>query len=160
MTDINTYAPPESEVATENENLTISGWLRFYQITNYFSLILGTILVICIPISLFFIDNLFEKELDVVALLFEITPSMLFSFLIVKVIKIRETHIPAKIKKYIGGYVVMSLLITLVLRYLYSLELITDKPTATFLGDIIYYAIWVSYFKRSKRVAEYYGQNV
>jgi len=160
MTDINTYAPPESVVATESENLTIGGWLRFYQITNYLSLILGTILVICMPIGLFLIDDLFEKELDVVALLLEISPSILFSFLIIKVIKIRETHIPAKIKKYIGGYVFMSLLITLVLRYLYSLELITDKPTPTFLGDIIYYAIWVSYFKRSKRVAEYYRQNI
>jgi len=159
MNDINTYAPPESEVVIESEALTIGGWLRFFQITNYISLILGGIIAIVMSLSIFLEDGLFETQLDLASFILEISPSLIFSFLILKVIKKREPHIPAKIKKYIGGYVVMSLLITLLLNYLHSSGLITDKPT-TVLGDIIYYAIWVSYFKRSKRVAEYYGQNV
>ena len=158
MTDLNTYAPPESDVTPTNKNLTIGGWLRFYQVTNYISLILGSLVAVGVCIAALFVDDRFEKQWDLAALILELSPSIIYSFLIIRVLSTPQSHVPAQIKKYIGNYVAASILINFLLRYLFSNELITDKPT-TFIGDLIYYAIWVSYFKRSKRVAQFYGQN-
>jgi len=158
MNDTNTYQPPQSDVTPPHQNQTIGGWLRFYQVTNYISLILGSLVVVGVCIAALFVDDMFEKQWDLPALILELSPSIIFSFLIIRVLSTPESQVPAQIKKYIGNYVVVSILINIGLRYLFSNDLITDEPT-TFIGDLIYYAIWVSYFKRSKRVAQFYGQD-
>ncbi len=158
MNDINTYQPPQSDVTPPHQNRTIGGWLRFYQVTNYISLILGSLVAVGVCIASLFIDDMFEKQWDLAALILELSPSIIFSFLIIRVLSKPESQVPAQIKKYIGNYVGASIFINIGLRYLFSNDVITDEPT-TFIGDLIYYAIWVSYFKRSKRVAQFYGQD-
>ena len=137
---------------------TFGGWLRFFQIIN----ILWVVLIgLVITASLVFasLDYYEPHEYsDVFAAAFELTPEFVISIVTLGALARKSPTTPAKIVQNMGYYVWATLAVYFILYYLFKSGAITDKPI-TFWGAVIYYYIWSSYFKRSKRVKSYYGAN-
>jgi len=99
-----------------------------------------------------------ESGYDLAATILEIIPILVLSFMVLKIIGVWNNETPSKINYYLLVYTIASVAIYFGLRYLFVNDLTSETPTP-FLGTVIYYFIWTSYFKRSTRVKEFYGCN-
>ena len=158
MEDNEVYSAPQADLDNVLDEQRIGGWLRCFQVLNYIGLILSVVVVLALFAAEALIGGMFEHMLDIVALLIEIAPPILFSYLIIKCLPVASADTPEQIKKLLGYYLAVSLVIGFSLTMAHKSGYITDKPSP-FIGDLIYYAIWASYFKKSKRVKEFYGAN-
>jgi len=151
------YKPPEAD-PSENQAPSIGGWLRFFQVMSYLGLISSALAILAFPVMHLFVEGVVDRLVDLVALIFELSPGLIFSFLIVRALPVREPDIPARLKSLLGYYLGITLLFYVILTAAFKTGHLTDKPSP-FIGDIVYYAIWASYFNKSKRVRAYYGAN-
>jgi len=146
-------------VEDENNDLSsIGGWLRFFQVINYINFTLSIVTVIALVIIYALLGDVFELELDGPALFLELIPFLIFSYLIIKALPVRAIDTPARIKSLIGYDLVVSITVSIILIVSHNHGLISDKP-APILISVIYYFIWATYFKKSKRVLDFYGSN-
>lgn len=136
----------------------IAGWLRFFQIINYINITLSVVAFVALVISYMILGDIFDLVMDGPALFLELIPFLIFSYFIIKAIPIRHVETPARIKSLIGYDLIVSLTVSVILLALHNNGLISDKP-APLIFSVIYYFIWVTYFKKSKRVLAYYGSN-
>lgn len=74
---------------------------------------------------------------------------------ILLIITKREEWVPKAVVRYLRIFFLVSLIGFVLGYYLYSRGLVPEKPASLF-SDILYYLIWSSYFKKSKRVNGYY----
>ncbi|MDM3871509.1 hypothetical protein QSV34_09085 [Porticoccus sp. W117] len=156
MENSDVYKAPESELVSGDELKSIGGWLRFFQVVNFIYAIAGVLVAALVVVTYFIDESVYGGLIGSIASLVELTPVIVFSILILKVVNHQEEGIPVKIKSYIGYYLLTSFLVAAGIASLYIMDLVPDKPASIF-GDLIYYLIWSSYFKRSKRVRSFYG---
>jgi hypothetical protein len=156
MEEESVYATPKAEGLADGEYQTIGGWLRFYQVINWISLIL--IILVLLMTASFMILNLYaENELfEAMITSIELIPDLVLTFMTLRILKIREKDIPTRIVQYLSYYVGASLLMYGFVYYLFKTGVVVEKPIG-FWGTVIYFAIWNSYFKKSERVGVYYG---
>jgi len=156
--DENIYERPKSESFPQSKFEFFGGWLRFYQILNVLSII---VLIVALGFLLFlsFTESFSNQNLiDFAMIGLESTPILLLSIFTLKILNKKEGEVPGKVKSYLDYYLSATVVIYVILYISFSKGQITEKPTPL-LGDIIYYFIWTSYFKKSKRVKVYYGKN-
>ncbi len=158
MESNNVYETPKAESLLDERLFAFGGWLRFYQVINILSIVFIGILILAI--AGFEIMGAYEEnELkDAFIGIFEFLPDLIFPIIIIRILKIKNEKIPDEIVKYLGYYVAASLLVYGIFYYLFKTDVIAEKPVS-FLSSLIYYYIWSSYFKKSKRVKAYYGAN-
>jgi len=134
------------------------GWLRFYQIINIISLVIFGLFFLA-GIAFSFLGYYESGEsTDMIAALVESIPGLFISIVAIKLLTVKSPQTPNKMVKMLGYYVTATIVIYAVLFYLHKTEQISEKPLS-FWGSVIYYYIWSSYFKKSKRVNGYFGAN-
>jgi len=158
MNDMDMYNSLESELPSDPETLKFGGWLRFFQVINFVSAIISFLVVLLLGAELIWGFLAWGNDIEIYVFLAEIIPVFVFSVAVLKKVKIQERGTPQKLKFYIMFYFLSSMIITGLIIYLYTKGYVTEKPTSVF-GDIVYFLIWSSYFKRSDRVNGYYGNN-
>jgi len=152
------YEAPQSEVVAMDKYTHIGGWLRFYQVINIISIVIFGAFFIA-GIAFWFLGYYETGEhADMLAALVESIPGIFISIIAVKYLTMKAPETPNKMVKALGYYVTATILIYAVLFYLHKTEQISEKPLS-FWGSVIYYYIWLSYFKKSKRVKGYFGAN-
>ena len=151
------YKTPEADLS-ENQQPAIGGWLRCFQVLVLISLTLNAIVLIAIPVFHLYVEGVYDKVADVIAITIEMLPSVVFMYLIARITPKAEAEVPAKIKNYLRYYLGAVVCIYFILLMAFNNDLIEEKP-APFIGLFIYYAIWASYFNKSTRVRAYYGAN-
>ncbi len=158
MDDQNVYEPPRAEGLELGKFESFGGWLRFLQVINYISVIFTVLMVLMVSVF-FILDEYADGELfESVIAFIELIPDMVLAVVILLIIEKKNKDVPSKIIKYLGIYIVASIIVYAFVFYLYKTEAIVEKPIG-FWGSVIHYWIWSSYFKKSKRVNVYYGEN-
>lgn len=158
MTSENAENTQDSKILTDPDKLGYGGWLRFYKIINVISMTLSILGLIVVGTQIIWRYLELDKALDIYAMALEILPAAIVSFAILKILKVQGSYTPDSIKNYIVFYIASSIIIHFVLLYLFKTDYISEKPTSL-VGTLIFSYIWIAYFKKSKRVLSYYGQN-
>lgn len=158
MEENNVYAAPKSESIVDEKLLSFGGWLRFYQVINYLSIIFT--LLIFAMVSVFYAMGEYAEGEIFEALIagIELLPDLVVSIMVLKILSKPNKFIPTRVVTLLTYYVGASLLMYGCVYYLFKTEVVVEKPTS-FWASVIYYAIWSSYFRKSKRVKAYYGEN-
>jgi hypothetical protein len=138
---------------------TLSGILKSYKIFNFIWFSLGSIAGLGL-ITLMIWEFKFSSQntIDNAALILELLPTTIFSFIIWRMVSVKKSTTPSRIKSVMRIDLLFSLIIGVILYLAFKKGFITDKPVP-FLGSVIYYFIWSSYFNSSKKVLSYYGFN-
>lgn len=157
MNSPDVYKTPQANLS-ENQKPLIGGWLRFFQVINVLGLLFSVFVVLSFPVMHLYVEGVIDSSADLFAILFELAPGLVTTFLIVRALPKNDAGVPDRIKALITYYVGFTVLFYGILTALLKAGYITEKPTFI-VGDIIYYLIWVSYFQKSKRVRVYYGAN-
>ncbi len=154
----NIYKSPKAALVEEKGEEKIGGWLRFFQIINILGVVIFVVIfALAIPIMLI-IGGSPGDWIDMGAVLVESLPAVIFSILILKRLGLRSEGTPNVITKYIALGALSSVVVAAGLYFAYNGGHISEKPSSV-LGSFVYYLIWTSYFKRSKRVHSFYGAN-
>lgn len=152
------YETPKTNSLIDERLVSFGGWLRFYQVINIISVVFIGIVILAI-VAFGFMEAYDDNEFsEAIIGIFEFLPDLIFSIAIIRILTTQNQGIPGKIVKYLGYYLAASLLAYAVFYYLFKIEVVTEKPVS-FFGSVFYYFIWSSYFKKSKRVKAYYGEN-
>ena len=148
----------ESEITGEDapESVQSKGfWMILFLIINWLNVIAFPLLVV-LELVLVFLDPEYSMlTLDSAIGMGELLPNFIFSILIIRCFRIREGSTPAQIIRYIGWALAVNALFYLAHYVLYTNGFAAERPFPILLS-IIYYFIWKTYFKRSKRVAAYF----
>ncbi len=135
------------------------GWLRFFRIINSLYWLAGLLcILISPPLMLLLWNEEQQGVIDLLALLIEVTPGTVMSFLVWRTVKVELETTPNRIKSLMQVELMLHCMTAALLFYAHEQGYITDGP-APIVVSIIYYFAWASYFKRSKRVLAYYGSN-
>ncbi len=143
------------------------GWLKFFQIINVFSLIL---------VALYFLSTLYftagalssknplTNELKLsIAFMFTLFPALFYyTVRILKSLKIKSSHVPDEISRYIRFILLFSVIAGVVEITLFVSSDISKLVYDLFrslIQPVVINIIWLMYFRKSVRVKEFYGQN-
>ncbi len=151
------YETPKSDLI-ENLPEKPGGWLLLFKALNIIlvslfpiSVLATFVLPIIDPVEKYFTwDNL--------AINIELLPSAFFSVLILRNLDKREKTTPFKIKRLMGYDICCTLVVGASIFIAYRKGFVTDRPMPFFIS-LIYYFVWISYFKWSKKVKRYYKVN-
>jgi len=152
------YDAPESDLSHDGDDVSIGGWLRFFQVVNVLSIVIGGLVLLGLSAMVILVGFDEEGIADVVAACAEMFPAILFSVLIVRVLGDRNENTPARVAQLLKYNFSAAAFVFIAVMALFFADVVSEKPTSI-LGSLLYYYIWTSYFKKSKRVNEYYGAN-
>ena len=140
------------------------GWLKFFYVMQWASVISWTIFTLLFVLSIFAADN-FSEAIEFVIAIFDAIIALILYIKIIKVMKKKETYTPNRIIKLMTWLVIFSAIFAACEGLLYYLTLgikglteLAETGKGLF-RILIWYTIWTNYFKRSKRVLAYYGKN-
>lgn len=161
----NLYKAPDAVVRDIGEYDAFGGWLRFFQFVQ------GFIVLSVVGTALYFvwlfmslpdddgasISELLSPEvlLDLALVMAQGVVALIVSALILRNLTKREAWVPKVIIRYLGVYFATGVVGFALGFYLYKQGMLAERPMSLF-GDLVYYLIWSSYFKKSKRVNGYY----
>lgn len=148
-----------SEFESKEPGLGYGGWLRCFRVFNGINWGIGVLVVLALP-PLFLLTwgNNSQNDLNLIASLVRFVPGAVISFLIWKPLLMKSDKVPSKINWLMRIDLALSFVAIMIIYYLYVRGYVSEKPAPILFG-IIYYVVCSSYFKRSKRVASYYGVN-
>ncbi|MEM7018272.1 MAG: DUF2569 family protein [Pseudomonadota bacterium] len=141
-----------------NDIHAFGGWLRLFQILNIIFILSFTLYPVAFTLLIFVPDTTTQEYIELTAGMLGSLPIFIFSVLILRELPVQYETTPEQIATYLKYLLALSLLTSAMLFLAYHMEYITERPAAILI-DLIYYAIWVSYFRRSKRVKAHYGAN-
>lgn len=135
-----------------------AGWLRFFYFIVFINLILNFVFGVTI------IEELFTKPDKILTLasIVQWVFILLIFYLIIKIIQKREADVPENIKDYLFYIFVIAIIHfvfnTAVTLIIYKRSWNSDNTMAfvSAIRNMIWTAIWRSYFEYSKRVKAYY----
>ncbi len=158
MENADIYKAPDSEVTPTGKYQFFGGWLRFYQVINVISLVIFALVLGAM--GWFYLTEPFAigTSLDVGVAVLEMIPGILVSGLSIKYLAVKDERTSQKLADTLRYYPIASIAIYALVFGLYEMEKVIEKPIS-FWGSAIYYLIWSSYFRKSVRVKEYYGDN-
>jgi len=158
------YRAPESSLTQSNTDISFGGWLRVFQVLTILPMIIGVFTLIA-GFVLFVIDERSPKDTGVFLItLVETIPFVILNALILRVLTNTNDDIPRKIRSYLNLKFTAALVVYWALEFTYysNVERSPEESLASLLGlvfTMIYCWGWIFYFKRSKRVSEYYTEN-
>jgi len=140
------------------------GWLKAFYIYQWFCVLILAMYVLSLALQLFGPQIESSVLLNMIKLLHSFI-EVHFILKIIKVIKIKEPNTPNSIILYMKWIVIFAFIFgigTGILIYSASARVgltVFSELAKTALMIIIFYLIWASYFRKSKRVCAYYGKN-
>lgn len=150
------YEAPESTLS--DDELTIGGWLRFFQVLHIISITFGGVVFLGVS-AMVILGEIEQQELiGILWLLAEMLPALVLSVLTVRILSAREEDVPHRVSVYLKIGLGVASVAFIGGGALFYYDFVSEKPTSI-LGSLIFYYIWTSYFKKSVRVKEYYGVN-
>jgi hypothetical protein len=90
-----------------------------------------------------------QESIDNAALIIEIVPTTILSFIIWRMVPVKSKTTPSRIKSLMRIDLFFSIAVGFIMYMAFREGFITDKPVP-FYGSLIYYFIWSSYFNLSK----------
>ncbi len=145
--------------AEESTPKFYGGWIKFFRIFNLLYWVAGVVITIAvIGIALFFDIEPEQNLIDLAAITIEMLPGTIMSFIIWKSILVCDCETPNKIRSLLDIEFTLNVLTFIALFFAFKEGYVSDKPNPIFFS-LIYYFIWTSYLKRSKRVLSLYGSN-
>ena len=141
------------------------GYLVFFRISNFVFFIIS---LVSVPLLLLAVVRTIAENMPTAtsALIFSLslTISSILIFKMLKVLKIQESFVPKKIVNFIFLLTIFSIsfsLLNFVSKFLFlGFNQETAMETSKqMINSIVWFLIWRSYFKKSKRVLAYYGKN-
>ena len=139
------------------------GWLMFFLVSLWFNFIVIILAGGMLFLTLFSPKIPADFFMSLMLLLRYLICGFIF-FRLIKIVKNKEEVTPDKVGKFLGGYLLISILFILFL-WLFSNNIETTmiaqlrKSIISFMPPIVYGVIWMAYFVQSKRVSAYYGRN-
>ncbi len=144
------------------------GWLRFLQVMSILGIVIGTIATVFVSYVIFekyasgeFIQD--ELKASLLFILVEFPVSFYFVFKILMNLNKKSPESPDIISRYIRYNLIFIVLISIVELFVYIS--IGDASSSIYetlkslIGTAVGASIWLSYFKQSIRVKEFYGKN-
>ena len=159
------YDAPDSALSEEDGQVRLGGWLRFFQVINVLSLAFATLLFFA-GVILTVMEGFDQKGLiEVLVSLIESLPVIVFCVLILRMLSDRSEDVPRRISIYLNFKFLATIGVFWILTVFHYSEI--EQPKEIALGrnigmvlTMLYCWIWMFYFKRSKRVKEYYNLDV
>lgn len=140
------------------------GWLKFFYIIQWLNFILWGITILAIMLAIFIAGSA-AKVIEYLISFFNVIAIVFLCFRIIKIVRKKETSTPKQIIKLMT-WIVFTVSIFAFFEgifYYFTLGINGLSNLSETFRDIIriltWYAIWTNYFKKSKRVAAYYGAN-
>ncbi len=141
------------------------GWLKFFLVIQWINIVICGLTVLIALLTMITAET-FAQALEPVFLFFYSIMIILLCLRIVKALKIKAPETPGRIIKLLT-WVLSAAFIYAILEWSYyyfsqgpsELSTTTTKSGGDVIRILIWYAIWTSYFKKSARVAKYYGLN-
>ena len=137
------------------------GWLRFFQVTCWLTVV---VFVVNVFLSVAAILKQFSLQRVLVFSVLITGIAIILSLLwkVLRLLKVKSPEVPAQIIKKILLVTVFTVAFSLV-DVLSGLWLYQTSPSASSLvglvRPIVWYLIWSTYFRKSKRVQAHYGVN-
>jgi hypothetical protein len=140
------------------------GWLKFFYITAWIAAILGFIILALLLFGVLAAENTTERIESFIALL-GIAIYLILVVKMIKIIKIKEATTPVRIVNFMHLIIIFAVVFGLFEGIFYyltqgveGLSNLTETGRAI-VRMLIWYAIWTSYLRKSKRVQAFYGKN-
>jgi len=145
------------------------GWLNFFYVGHLVCIIYLVGASLIYALAIFAVGGGSKAMLVLIGLLHSII-TVILCIKIVKILKIKELDTPQKVVKIMTWLVILAVIFAFCNILIYSFNDIPEvedysgldrlaRTVFRVIGAIIGYAIWKSYFKKSKRVIAYYGIN-
>ena len=144
------------------------GWLRFFQIANIISLIIGGLAFILVLYVYFEASssNQYIPDVETAAIIFGVIKMPVFFYLTIKVLghlKVKSPSSPEDVSRFIRYALIFAIVSSAVEVMVYSNYDNSSnqifESVKLVIQSIISAAIWLSYFKKSVRVKKFYGKN-
>ena len=141
------------------------GWLRFFQITNIIGVVLLgiSIFMSTLAIADFFIEQNYKEVIELTVIALDIIITFILTLKILWVLKIRDKCIPVTIRRCLLWILIFSIIflgVEISVVYWINGWKLLNEDYQSFRGSIqtvVFCLIWISYFKKSKRVSLYYN---
>ncbi len=133
-------------------------WLRLFQILTVLGIIGLPVMIVYVAYTVWGTEIDKETWIDFLAIFIESLPIFILSILIFRELNIIRPSTPEAIEELLVTQFGITFVVSLVLYVLFKQSYITVKPSSVFF-DIVYCIVWVSFFRRSKRVKSYYEIN-
>jgi len=141
------------------------GWLIIFCITMWIGMIVNGLAILVHIFSFFTYENE-NQGIVTVLIILDLIIYIILAFRIIKNLGVKEKYVPGKIVENMTFILGFTMLFTILYGLLYYYYLgITERPVydeelvRPLIRVLVWFAIWSSYFKRSKRVRAYYGSN-
>ena len=141
------------------------GWLKVFWALWWIQFILGVLLLLCVAFSLVkWTPGEFRNIQNILLALIPWSIPTIFAILSFSVIKIKSPGTPNKIARILCLYFVVAVSVWIPLASLGMRPPIWGRELfeAVIIAAVVllaYSIIWVLYFRKSKRVLSYYGEN-
>lgn len=142
----------------------LGGWLKFFYVMQWISVIVWGIVTLLLVLSIFAVEN-FNEWIEFAIAFFDGLIALILSIKIVKVLRKRDAYVPNRIIKLMTCLVAFTAAFAVCEGAVYYLTLgveglsnLAETGKGLF-RILIWYVIWTDYFKKSKRILAYYGQN-
>ena len=147
------------KIEVEESKIGYGGWLRFFRIINAIYWISGGLVIVGLgALMLFTWGESPQEDWDILSGVIEVIPGTIMSFLIWKVVLVQSIETPPQLKQLLQVELALHFIVTAFIYYAYKQGYISDGPVPI-LVSIVYYFIWSTYLKKSKRVKSFYGKN-
>jgi len=137
------------------------GWLFWFYLISWISLVLFGVVSLLSLVAIFSTSRGLEA-IETLIYGFDSVICAFLSFKIIKLVKKQEPLTPNRVVKIMSWFLIFTAIF--IIPELWLDYLLNNGKSATEIGKecvrvIIWYCIWTSYFKQSKRVLVYYGKN-
>lgn len=158
------HSTPESILLPDNKRASFGGWLRVFQVLNILALGLSVGLFIVGVVFSLLQHSVPEDGMLLLIGFIEILPVVIFNVLILRNVTKTKDSIPRKIRSFLNLKFTATMGVYWALYFLYysNAEQSAEESIARLLGlviTMIYCWGWMFYFKKSKRVNDYYSSN-
>ena len=140
------------------------GWLKFFYVMQWVSVVAWGIFTLLFVLSILGAEN-FHETIEFSIAFFDALITLILCIKIVRAIKRKDTYIPNRMIQLMTWLVIFTALFAVCEGLFYyatlgveGLSNLAETGKGLF-RVLIWYVIWTDYFKKSKRVLAYYGQN-
>jgi len=137
----------------ESNNNTIQDALAFFWFLNILPLFFLPIILIAVIWALIFSPEAVQLDLASLMYFLLVVVKVFASFIIIKLIKKQNKSIPQQIVDILAREFILTAILSVFIFFL------VEKEYETILWSFLYFVFWVAYFKLSKNVRSYYGNN-
>jgi hypothetical protein len=137
----------------ESNNNTLQDALAYFWFLNILTLLFIPIIIIAATWALIFSPETIQLNLASLMSFLLVVVKVFASFVIIKLIKKQNKNSPQRIVDILAREFVLTAFLSVLIFFF------VEKEYETISFSFLYFIFWVSYFKLSKNVLSYYGNN-